>query len=455
MRSTGARALFAHLCIPPTTAILVWFLWGRVGVAQLLAPIAALNLLAIRGVSIGSAYRRERDDPGRAAIWGRRFGFGIVAYGAAFGAAGFFLFVPGDLVSQIPVVLFVGGMAAGGLTTQVAFPREMHVFHALALGPTIARLLLDGTRSSLAIAGMLAVYAVVLSVIGRAGARAFRELTTLKLRESRLAGALARAGEQLAANNAMLDQRVREVTEKLAEANQLASLGRLAAGVAHEINNPLTAVLSNAEYLEERLDSAVLAAGTKEDLGGALSGIQMGGDRIRDIVRDLSALVNKRVGGMRPVDVHELLERCAKVSHDLLCGRAKLRTDFADDLPAVLGEPSRLSQLFLNLLMNAAESIAPGDGVANSVVLRTAVSGDRVVVQICDSGCGIAAGAIDRVFDAFYSTKPAGQGSGLGLSICRNIVDAHGGSIAVESSSSGTVMTVALRAARTPVAATA
>ena len=289
---------------------------------------------------------------------------------------------------------------------------------------------------------MLVVYGFGLAIVGSGGARAFRQQLWLKLEKSRLAGALERAHDELARTNDVLDQRVERVTERLAQANQLASLARLAAGVAHEINNPLSWVVTNATFLRESLESAVMEPTKKATLIGATDDMITGGERISAIVNDMVSLARDREESVE-LDLHKLIDRCVSVTRSAIDNTARVELDFAADSPIVIGSRAGLSQLFINLLMNAAESFCGNDAKA-LIRIGTSSSGGTVTVEVCDSGRGISAQALDRVFEPFYTTKRAGEGSGLGLAICRNIVESHAGSIAASSSETGATLTVCL-----------
>ena len=223
----------------------------------------------------------------------------------------------------------------------------------------------------------------------------------------------------------------REITERkemeiqLAQADRLASVGVLAAGVAHEINNPLVYILNNVSY--------ALAALPEEfgELRSALREARSGAERVRDIVKDLKTFArsDERMG---PVDVTALLDSALKVAHNEFKFRAHLVRDYEANLPLVEAN-SRLGQVFLNLVLNAAHSIREGDPEHNSITLSARLHDERVVVSIADTGSGIAADKIKKIFDPFFTTKPIGMGTGLGLSICRNITTSLGGEIHVQS----------------------
>jgi PAS domain S-box-containing protein len=227
----------------------------------------------------------------------------------------------------------------------------------------------------------------------------------------------------------------KQVQEKLRSTDKMVSLGTLAAGVAHELNNPISYVLSNLRYAVDEL------GGTDKPLEGeqvkevqqALQEALEGGERMRNIVRDLRSFSRREDERYGPVDIHAVLDSCASLARSEIRHRAQLEKAY-ETLPPVLGNESRLGQVFLNLLVNAAQAIPEGDAKGNKVRLTTARSEeDWVVISVEDSGTGIAPENLQRLFKPFFTTKPVGVGTGLGLSICHGIVTAMGGRIEVAS----------------------
>jgi PAS domain S-box-containing protein len=226
----------------------------------------------------------------------------------------------------------------------------------------------------------------------------------------------------------------KQMQAKLVVAERMASLGTLAGGVAHEINNPLSYVLSNLRFVSGELaDPDFLPPGerlaeAKQVLGEAIQGA----DRVRRIVEDLRVFARPReqVG---PVDVRRVFELAIKIAAGQIRHRARLVKDYAD-LPPVQADESRLSQVVLNLLVNAAQAIPEGRPSENEIRLVTRRhAADRVAIEVSDTGCGIPPELKDRIFEPFFTTKQVGVGTGLGLSICHGIVRSMGGEITVES----------------------
>jgi PAS domain S-box-containing protein len=229
----------------------------------------------------------------------------------------------------------------------------------------------------------------------------------------------------------------RELFARMALADRLLSVGTLAAGVAHEINNPLAYVSSNLELLFRELP--LLLAGAPSQIDRAeveqlLADAREGAERVGAIVRDLRALSRGGEGG-GSVDIATVLASCMKIAHNEIRHRARVVSTIDDGLPAVVGTDSRLGQVFLNLLVNAAQAIPEGRVEANEIRVRAFAAPDtgQVVVEIEDTGVGIPTSVIGRIFDPFFTTKPVGVGVGLGLAISHEIVRVLGGTIRVDS----------------------
>lgn len=254
----------------------------------------------------------------------------------------------------------------------------------------------------------------------------------------------------------------RDLTERdqiaagMIEMDRMASIGILAAGVGHEINNPLAYVLANLEFVSDEIHHliAALAPETRKrletrisDLEQALADTQHGAQRVRDIVYDLRTFSRGSEDKLSLVDVRQVLDSSVRMAAVQIRQRATIEKDYADT-PAVLANESRLGQVFLNLVVNAAQAMSEGSAAENRIELRTASEGEIVVVEITDTGAGIPADVLPRIFEPFYTTKPAGQGTGLGLSICRRIIRSLDGEIEVHSEpGKGTRFTVRLPSA--------
>jgi len=224
--------------------------------------------------------------------------------------------------------------------------------------------------------------------------------------------------------------------EQLMVSDRMASVGILAAGVAHEINNPLAAILTNLHMAVETLPSLKIDADSKSDqseLEEELHDALEASERLRDIVRDLKIFSRTPEAAMGPVDIHRILDSSLRMAWNELKHRARIVRKF-EPVPSVHGDESRLGQVFLNLIVNAVQAMEEGHADRNTITISTAVDArGRVEVEVRDTGCGMSQEVLSHVFTPFYTTKPVGVGTGLGLSICSRIVQALGGEITVES----------------------
>jgi len=227
----------------------------------------------------------------------------------------------------------------------------------------------------------------------------------------------------------------------LRDADRLAAVGTLAAGVAHELSNPLTYVATSLELLSDELGDHELA---NEALRGT--------HRVMGIVRDLRAIARPTHDDLSPCDAEACLDATLNITRRETRNVAKVVQAYGGIRP-VWGSDARLGQLFLNLIINATHAMADGKRKDNELRITTRQSGPlHVEIEIRDTGPGIPPVLQDRVFEPFVTSKPIGKGTGLGLFVCHNIVRSLDGTIDLESSSEGTTVTVRLPAAmeRTP-----
>lgn len=266
---------------------------------------------------------------------------------------------------------------------------------------------------------------------------------------------LERRNEELAAQKAELER----LQAQLVHSEKMASLGQLAGGVAHELNNPAGFIHSNMEGLGEcasglarlmdaydRLSLAPdLAAQLKavkdeirydrllSDLSSIIADCQEGAQRIHDIVLNLRTFSRLDEAELKKIDIHAGIEATIRLlSKFYSSNRITLKRDYGD-LPLVECFAGQLNQVWMNLLSNAAQAIGRGPG---EVRIETGTTDDKLLVNISDTGNGIAPEHLKKIFDPFFTTKPVGEGTGLGLSIAYGIVQKHGGTITVESTPS-------------------
>jgi PAS domain S-box-containing protein len=240
----------------------------------------------------------------------------------------------------------------------------------------------------------------------------------------------------------------RALRDRLQMADRMAAVGTLASGVAHEINNPLACVTANLELLREELAGGPDAPTTRmtpDEILAALDDAREGAERVRIIVRDLRLFARGDAGERGPVDLGAVLQAAERMAGNMVKSRARVVQEHAP-LPPVDGNATRLCQVFVNILVNAAQAIVAGAPEDNEVLVRAAVDGDEVLVEVRDTGVGIPPDVRSRIFDPFFSTRGIGGGHGLGLSVCHGIVTALGGHISVDEGPDGrgTVVRVGL-----------
>jgi signal transduction histidine kinase len=259
---------------------------------------------------------------------------------------------------------------------------------------------------------------------------AARDVTEQKLAEERLAEAT---------------EREEKLERQLMFADRMASIGTLASGAAHEINNPLAAVTTNIGLIIEELDRAPQAQSGLREMA---IDVQLAAERIRTIVRGLRSFSRVEEERRRVIDLRPVLELATAFTVNEIRGRARLVTEY-DITPLVDADEARLGQVFINLLVNAVQALPEGQSDANEIrVVTMTDEAGRAVVEIRDTGAGIPASLMARIFDPFFTTKAVGVGTGLGLSICYTIVTGLGGEISAASTPGrGTTFRVAIPAA--------
>ncbi|HEX9290581.1 MAG TPA: cache domain-containing protein [Anaeromyxobacteraceae bacterium] len=303
-----------------------------------------------------------------------------------------------DIPSDADFALWRDRAARHGYTSVVAFPLA-------AEGATL---------------GALAIYAVEADGFDRDEMKLLAELA-----DDLAFGMVALRGR---------DERTR-MTEQLVQADRLVAMGTLAAGVAHEINNPLAYVVAGLDFTTQAVAqvSGELEPGRLDEVDQVLSEMREGCRRIRQAVQDLKTFSRGDEESREALAVGDLLDSSINMALNEIRHRARVVKRYGPT-PLVHGNASRLGQVFLNLIINAAQAIPEGAADANEIRLATRTDpAGRAVVEVRDTGAGIAPEDLRRIFDPFFTTKPVGVGTGLGLAICRNIVASMGGEISVET----------------------
>jgi ligand-binding sensor domain-containing protein/signal transduction histidine kinase/CheY-like chemotaxis protein len=278
-----------------------------------------------------------------------------------------------------------------------------------------------------------------------------------KEREQELQAHVDQRTAELATLNADLSNRLQELQstrERLVHAEKMAAVGTLAAGVGHEINNPLAFIISNLHYASTELKSAPRQDEPERwaEVEQALAEALMGADRVRRIVQDLKTFSRVQPEHPRRVDLHAVLDLALSFADAEVRHRARV-VKHLGPVPVVFGDETRLGQVLLNLIINAAQAIPAGHADQHEIRITTYQDArGHAVVEVSDTGSGIAPEVLPRIFEPFFTTKPVGVGTGLGLSICHGYVQAQGGDIRVRSTlGKGSTFQVMLPPAPVPV----
>jgi two-component system NtrC family sensor kinase len=229
----------------------------------------------------------------------------------------------------------------------------------------------------------------------------------------------------------------------VARAEKLAAVGRLAAGVVHEINNPLATIAACAESLEKRIAEGAFADSTDaEDLKEYLGLIRDEAFRCKQITNGLLDFSRLRAGNRAPLNLADTIKMTARlVTHQHRGDNIQIEIETVNDLPPVLGDEGQLQQAVVALATNAIDAMPDG----GTLTLRANRSGPNVIVEIKDTGSGIPQENLTKIFDPFFTTKDVGRGTGLGLAVCYGIVSEHGGRLDVRSAVGvGTTFTISL-----------
>lgn len=226
-------------------------------------------------------------------------------------------------------------------------------------------------------------------------------------------------------------EQIAKQREALHQSEKLTALGSLLAGVAHELNNPLSIVVGRAMMLEEATGDPTLA--------DRIGKIREAAERCGRIVKTFLAMARQRAPVWQPVQVNTVVRDALElVAYNLRSGGVEVVMELETDLPIVSGDPDELTQVMMNLLINSEQALSETEH-DRRVVVRTRSDGDaRIAIEVGDNGPGIPESVRHRVFEPFFTTKPTGTGTGIGLSVCRGIVLAHGGDIEIGTADAGT-----------------
>ncbi len=251
-------------------------------------------------------------------------------------------------------------------------------------------------------------------------------------------GVLARSFNSMSQQMAEDIARLREINHALIRTEKLATAGTLAAGVAHEVNNPLASISSLVQSLLGKADNER----ERETLRTILTQIT----RITGVLRSMMDFAKPQLPSTVPADLNQIINKSIELANfDKQFRQLEIHLNLSPDLPLLALDADQIQQVFLNLLLNARDAIAEAqpDDAAGAIIISTRRDKHEILAEITDNGIGLKAEILERVFDPFFTTKPGGKGTGLGLAVSHSIVVAHGGHISITPQIKGTIVTVA------------
>jgi C4-dicarboxylate-specific signal transduction histidine kinase len=230
------------------------------------------------------------------------------------------------------------------------------------------------------------------------------------------------------------EEQTRRNREQVALLGRVSLLGEMTASLAHELNQPLAAIMNNASAVMQYIEQGRLNA---EQLQEILTDVMADGRRAFNIVRDVRSAIKKGTAIRGPINLNDLVKSVAgMLQPDAAANFCKMEMSLTPDLPAIEGDPTQIQQVLINLVSNAFDAMDETPASRRIVQITTSSNGDGTIsIAVRDHGCGIADAARQRLFEHFYTTKK--EGLGMGLAIARSIIEAHGGTIAVENAPGG------------------
>jgi PAS domain S-box-containing protein len=238
------------------------------------------------------------------------------------------------------------------------------------------------------------------------------------------------------------EDELRQAQEDLARVTRVVAMGELASAIAHEVNQPLTAIVTNGNFCLRRLDSATWKP---DELRTAIEEIVKDGTRASGVISRIRGLLMKESPNRTELDINRIIQDVnILLRNEFTRNRVSLRIELESELPRVPGDPVQLQQVLINLIMNAIEAASSTTNGRPEILIRSARNRDGVLVQVQDSGPGVEPALVDRIFEPFFTTKP--KGIGMGLSISYSIIESHGGQLSLESASQGALFQFTLPA---------
>ncbi len=453
------------------SVILITVLWPAVSHRDLLIWFGLMGLLTF--IRIAYYYKSKEipitpENAERKALY---FKSSIAISGIGWGVAGIFLFPPDSVVHQVFIAFVLAGLVAGAVGTFSALRSAFLTFSLPVLLPLIVRFLLGGDYLHIAMGGMTVLFAILTYATS---IRIYQNIhTTLKLRfENRnLVKDLETARDRVENANVKLREEIDErkqaehelklayddlksTQDQLIQSAKLASIGELASGVAHELNQPLTVLRTGVQILQRNIQKGPLET---EDLAEHLEPMERHTKRMMNIISHLKSFSRKSQTGFSLLDINEIIDGALQmVGEQLRLHDIDVKLDLSQDLPQVMGDKNQIEQVILNLMTNARDAIGlksvtegrTGDskGILEITTIPASDNKGGVEVLVKDTGSGVAQENLEKLFTPFFTTKPDGKGTGLGLSISLGIIKDHHGEIdVVETGPWGTTFRIWLQ----------
>ncbi|MEJ5299463.1 MAG: ATP-binding protein [Thermodesulforhabdaceae bacterium] len=237
----------------------------------------------------------------------------------------------------------------------------------------------------------------------------------------------------------------REYSRKCYEAEKMATIGLLASGVAHEINNPLAAIYGFSQGLKRRLASYknLMPEPLSKDIESVMDIIIEECGRCQEIIKSLLTYSRESPADFAEVNLNTLIKESVSLLKHRISYKQRIVFELSEEIRPIRGNPQQLKQVILNLVLNAIDATSDEGGI---IKIKTSSDQDTIEMEISDNGCGIPEEYIDKIFDPFFTTKPVGKGTGMGLTVCYNILQNHGAHIRVKSQKGiGSVFTVVFK----------
>jgi signal transduction histidine kinase len=452
----GARE--AYIATVVNAALLVFIQVHEIAARLVVLWFVYILLITAGRALLVYAYWRSDTQSEHALTWNRLYVIGSALAGIGWGAAGILLYPPGSLAHQVFLAFVIGGMGAGSVAALTARLEPFFAFFLPGVIPIAIRFGVHGDPFHTTMTVMILLYIGALLVGAYRLHRTIRSALALRCENADLVRHLMGAKEQADELNESLkneiierrktevalresqeqlelkvQERTRELQRKhaqLLQASKLASIGELATGVAHELNNPL----NNIGLIAGNLLQAVQHV-NEPARGSLLTNLGIIDRQVAKAAQIISHLrtFGRAAGAEKTaIRLHDVLTAAlVLMDQQLRLNNIHVHLAFSEEHPVVRGNAIQLEQVFVNLLSNACDSLK--QSVAKTVSLTTRLYGDAAEVIIQDSGHGIASEDLQRIFDPFFTTKAVGSGTGLGLSISYGIIQDHGGTIVAES----------------------